>query len=427
MAYISDIEQLSYLGAVARQFSIDFRLYGGVAFRCVRLKFQSQVDKPLDLFELTPFAADIDLVHSGTDTQTPAVFEALLKAVPDADCFRWEIRSEASQRVYERSLRVGGVVPARTLSLVDDGVTELIDPTSGSRDIATSNYRYHVSPFFKESELYKNGQDLPILSALLYLQTLFEASVPADKMKDQDGWHAAKQVFSTHGQFQTLARLQQHSYLRARFRYLLLNAFASAPTDAEFFAAAEQVGLKEFIASAQSSLPNNPDSITLGQLTTSSPPVTSVLSSSSCTVGDIPRVPLSTEAWTPQAPDVDIRLGPGQEMLLVSPKMALRPGAAPSVVRAEGGAIEFLHFRIPQKFTSDWVGFDERRLSLIMQLRLSANHSWSTLALPCVAFKRTKSGAVEFRVNCFGYLESFATTGTAEMRVCVVGLAEKVH
>src|SRR5690242_10552140 len=109
MPYISDIAQLGELSEIGRQFGVKFRLHGGVASRLVRRAIGRTVFEPFDLFDLTPFTADVDLLHSGTETQTPDILAAIFFTVPGADCFRWELRTESSQAIYGEALPSGGI------------------------------------------------------------------------------------------------------------------------------------------------------------------------------------------------------------------------------------------------------------------------------------------------------------------------------
>ena len=426
MPFISDIEQLSQLGEVAQQFSVKFRLHGGAAFRCVRLASRRGVlEKPINLFDLTPFTADVDLLHSGTEKQTPEILQKILDAIPCADCFRWELRTESSQAAYSNALVVGGVIPARTISLVDDGITELLDPASGYQDISSSSYRYQLSPFFKTSKLYKIGRDLPVFSALLYLQTLFEGSVDVQKMSTQPGWPAARQVFLGHRDFQTASLLQSNAYLRGRFRYLLINAFASAPSASDFISVADQVGLSRFVEDVAPSFA--PDATLLFDLSKQEPTKSqTVLMSSSRIVGDVFRTPLTNTGWSNSPDDLKLALATPQRALLASPIIPLNAGVAPSKITSSDGEIEFLHFQLPAEVAGhmkeQWKADD---LSALVSLRTNDESPWATLPLPCVAFRQSGSMRIEFRINGFDYLEGFARTGSASLRIHIVGLTQQ--
>ena len=250
---ISDIEQLRYLDPIARKIGVRFRLNGGVAFRCA-LQFTAEHKIPLSLFDLVPLTSDIDLVHSGAEKQNSEILRKIIEQVPDAECFRWEIRSQAAQRYFDKLQPSGGVIPARTISLTDGPDGTVVDPAFGHDEIVSKRFRYFINPFFKSAPLYRAGRDLPALSALLYLQTLFEAGIDVSSLNNQPGWTAAVEAFSKSSDHECQGLLQQHAYLRSRLRYLLINAFLSAPKREIFFQAAREVGLRDFLKTVSTSL-----------------------------------------------------------------------------------------------------------------------------------------------------------------------------
>src|SRR5262245_35621253 len=118
------IDQLTYLNKIS---DVKFTLHGGVAFRYALLQTSLEAaptqlraestatpsDQSIDLFDLAPFTTDIDLSHSGPPA--PGILEQILRHVPNADCFRWDIRSEWEQERIRSFLSYG--IPARQLSL----------------------------------------------------------------------------------------------------------------------------------------------------------------------------------------------------------------------------------------------------------------------------------------------------------------------
>src|SRR5688572_20452609 len=111
MPTISDIDQLQSLEAIGREIGVSFTLHGGTVFRFVsRLILNNDsipispdgeaISKKVDLYDICPFTADIDLVHSGPAAKTRHVLDAILECVPGAECFRWEIRSADENEPY---------------------------------------------------------------------------------------------------------------------------------------------------------------------------------------------------------------------------------------------------------------------------------------------------------------------------------------
>ena len=89
------------------------------------------------------------------------------------------------------------------------------DPAGGLRDIAARRFRYARSPLFRQSQLHRAGRDIEAFSALLYLQPLAEASIPADAQAAQPGWVEVSAVFADGlSDVSLVPMLQQHAYLR---------------------------------------------------------------------------------------------------------------------------------------------------------------------------------------------------------------------
>src|SRR5207248_194030 len=162
-----DIQGLSELRTICRLFGIQVTAYGSM----IRRLLSSQSNNP-DLFELTPFASDIDLIHTGSTDQTPKILDAIYEHVPLAECFRWELRSVEEYAVYEQAMRTNGVTPANLMSMSTDPSQRFRDPWDGESDIRERRFRYVRNGFYEESPLYKAGRDLEIFSVLLYFRVL---------------------------------------------------------------------------------------------------------------------------------------------------------------------------------------------------------------------------------------------------------------
>jgi hypothetical protein len=90
---------------------------------------------PLDLFELTPFTSDVDLMHSGPSNLTPAILDEILADVPAAECFRWELHSEQEVRRTFSAQAKSNLIPARLVEVGMQAPDGLLDPTGGADDI----------------------------------------------------------------------------------------------------------------------------------------------------------------------------------------------------------------------------------------------------------------------------------------------------
>jgi hypothetical protein len=412
---ISDVEQLAYLGPIARRFGIDFRLHGGVASRVV-----ARADgrtRPLDLFELTPFASDIDLLHTGAPGITGAIRDAILNEVPAAECFRWELRTEGEQRSIDRAMGLVGAVPARTISLVDSIGGQIIDPASGELDIEHGQFRFYFNPYYATSEAFRAGRAIPALSALLYLQTLFEAGLTGDQLFSQPGWGQAVGAVQTCVEDEVLRQIEEHAYLRARFWYLALNAFAAAPTRADFQLAAESLGLNYLLK-----LQSLPGSLLwpLNSLVDDSAGKT--FTSSAHLRGDAYRLERSfSAAMDPAPPGIPLATN-RQAALLTVPLNVMSRGIASSAAKASGGS-EFFHLALPQAALNACAQIqDDARLSAIVQFG-DFREPWVSVPLPCVVQrKHLADDRLFLRLNLFGLPEAMLNAGKSPVRVCLVGL-----
>jgi hypothetical protein len=424
MPTIWDIEELRPLEAIGLRHRLSFTLRGGAAFRlALRLNSGGELDdSPISLFELIRFTADVDLVHSGQPKTTGELLDAILSEVASAECFRWELRSESEDRIYQDQLARGNFVPARLMRVGEDPAMGLIDPANGRADIQTRKFRYHRNPLFRLSPLFLAGRDLEVFSALLYMQTLFEAGV-TEPDRTQPGWEAAEAVFHDASSNREVRRLlEEHAYLRCRLRYLLVNAVAAHPSRAVFRRVAEAVGLRGFIAAvAGAGRPVQLDQDLLRFFTTNEK-ASFVLASSARLGGDTLRLPLTMNEWLPEtslgtaAPSPVPRLGPNQQLFLVSPEMELEPGTSASSRAAPSGPQEFVYFELPfmpsaaagaQPGTPHQINGED--FSGFLTILKADGKQWLPFALPNVveqgSWSRGGENRIAVRINCLGLLE----------------------
>jgi hypothetical protein len=441
MPTIWDIDELRPLEAIGQRHGLAFTLRGGAAFRlALRLNSGGELEaSPISLFDLARFTADIDLVHSGPPEITGELLAAILSEVPSAECFRWELRSESEDRAYQDRISRGNLVPARLLRVGEDPVTGLIDPANGWADIQARKYRYYRNPLFRLSPLFLAGRDLEVFSALLYMQTLFEAGV-TEPYAAQPGWQAAVEAFhyaATDGGVRR--QLEEYAYLRCRLRYLLVNAIAAHPSRDAFRNVAREVGLRGFIAAvAGAGGPVQLDQNLLRFLTTGEP-LSFVLVSSARIGGDTLRLRLTTDDWSPPsllgttAPSFVRTLGPNQQLLLVSPEIKVEPGRSAASGAPPSGPQEFVCFELSFKPSPVSKGEPPRRaavqpparrdvpqlglrgindddLSGFLSLRKVGSKEWLPLALPNVVeqqrWSRDRDYRIAVRINCLGLIEA---------------------
>jgi hypothetical protein len=436
-----DIRQLAYLNDIE---GVQFELYGGAAFRFALQ--QDRGDAVVDLFDLAPFTTDIDLVHLGSTT--PRVFQQILKHVPNADCFRWRIRSQS-----ERPAGFWANIPARQISLTAQSIN---NPTSGLEDIRYKRFRFYPD---------RSSSHLEVLAALLYVQTLFEADLTREQLLDQPGMAAARDVFFQAAEDPTIAVLERDSYLRSQFTHLLLSCISSAPPDI-FRDIAEACGLRRFLSSiigvegftrVRGLISRELREYLLLTLLHHSPEGI-VLSPSAPLRAGRYRLPLATGHWVAGSSairrfeETGVDLAPRQQILLASPIMQVAAGGAPAAADADVAddarlpawfpfrlyrsnatyRQEFIYFQLPSEVYGA-LEFDDRDLSILAAVRpwwsRALKRRWSLFALPVVV-QRRRSGAgyrladLSVRANTLGLFGALARLPGAQAQFFVVGMAE---
>lgn len=124
-----DLAPFAGLEAVAREFHVRFRLYGGTASR---LWMRRELGFPdATLAELAPYASDINLDHDGDDALTPAILAAIDELVPGAVWCRWSLLGREAAAAQARRRASNTRIPLRDISFgshaeakVDDDAVE---------------------------------------------------------------------------------------------------------------------------------------------------------------------------------------------------------------------------------------------------------------------------------------------------------------
>lgn len=346
-ACLFDIPGLDGLAEVCSEFNVRLTAHGGLVRRLIlRLPAKDAWQSlSFDLFDLSPFASDIDLIHDGPDALTPRIQDSIYRHVPNAECFRWELRSAASRTTIETAVRFNNFIPATLMRLSTFPGSGIWDPWDGWGDIKASppSYRFIRNGFYKESPLYKAGKDLELFSALLYLQVVLEAGVSADILTGQPGMKVARFVIGDFGSDLTsVIALQESAYLRSRLLYLFKNLVTAAHSAAALDAALDASDFN----SLQQSLNQHIGSLGASVKSLYSPPPKSVATTGRVG-GDVFRLPHTTDAWTSddasellgdvlkvsqqlKGVGVDEALGAEQTVLLASPLIPVSGGRTPS-------------------------------------------------------------------------------------------------
>lgn len=433
MPTLWDIEQLRSLEQIGLDKNISFVVRGGVAFRLALASTSESTRSALyDLFQLTPFTADVDLSHSGASALTTSLRNDILAVVPTAECFRWDLQSADELEESFSSEPRANLIPARMIEITGEVPEGLRDPARGLQDIRSRRFRYYRHPSFRRSRRYRDGRDLEVFSALLYLQTLAEAGIIADDQASQPGWSSAVEVF-VEGMRDAELRLllQEYPYLRSRLRRLLVNLAAAHPRRDSFVRMSIRSGLQLFVdAIADSVWPNNS---LIDFFRGRHSPNGIAFCESDRVGGDVYRLEAMSSNW----PSPDIvplpELGGLQQVVALSPPLRLGP-AGPDTIDASFGEKtepsipfqEFVHFELP-----DFPDFNLLNYSEIPEEDMSAflmikhvDDQWTYHSPPCVVqthrFNKSEMCRAAIRINCLGLLSIAAKQGAEEVRAVLV-------
>jgi hypothetical protein len=385
-------------------------------------------EKTVDLFDLTPFTADVDLLHSGSTRKTKELLETILRVVPNADCFRWEVRSQDEQHQFREAFEYEHQIPARCLLLTVNGIH---DPLGGIEDIRARRFRFIYRETFNKSPLFQQGRSIEVFAALLYMQTLFEADLSNKEWSNQPGLNDAFVIFKRAASEATERALEQSPYLRTRLAYLLTNTVAAMPLGL-YPRLFRWTGFGKFLVWLArrnfpifSGIEDFLIELKLGHQPVLSP-------SSQLSRGGY-RLPFVTKAWSAMADGHEayshfpVPLAPGQTILLASPIMQLESGDAVCPQ-------EFVYFAVPQNEASYHIDqYLDIDLSMVVLVRgwwkkwwpFSSRHMYS---IPCVVQRRrTKNLRLEgthtllIRANVMDLYNVFAKFPGADSQFFLVG------
>lgn len=369
-----DIPGLEGLGRACRRFNVQFTAFGGLIRRYL-VWDEKNDETTVDLFDLTPFLSDIDLVHTGGPELTPHIYRFLQTDIPFAECFRWELRSVEENAPFFQAMQSNGIIPVNLMSLATNA--GLDDPWHGLRDIQNKKYRYIRNGFYPQSPLAREGRDLEFFSVLLYFRTLFEMGVSAADFRSQPGWEDAREVINDPRIIDIWIALQESAYLRSRLRYLLKSLNVASAAQSELEEVYLFSGLGSLLESFDRFCPTGnfsfEEPVPEGGYRNDTKLVSDqVLTSSGRIGGDFFRIPHKVGPWksgdeaastleemlakppiepTPGSDATDYggdrSLADGQDVLLASPLMMLTFGVAASSWLNQSTADEFLHFAVP--------------------------------------------------------------------------------
>lgn len=255
---LTDVVGLERLSDLCARFKVTITAHGSLLRHLVaRLSsstFESPTpddviltpEVPYDLFDLVPFASDIDLYHSGPDSLTDPLRATLLDLIPSAECFRWQLISSRQNEERMLSLHCSALIPANLLTLSTASQTGIHDPWRGISDIRTSTYRFIRNGFYSDSPLFRQNRDLELFSALHYFRVLLQSGIT--NYSGQPGFADAVAVLADAINRQSTANsLQSSPYLRARLRYLMCSLYCASQSDSQTSSLFTQTRLHDFI------------------------------------------------------------------------------------------------------------------------------------------------------------------------------------
>jgi hypothetical protein len=395
--YLFNVPGLEGLEEVCRAQDISLTCHGGAARRIAALASERETLEGWDIFDCVPFSSDIDLVHSGSPGQTPAVRREVHRAVPFAEQLRWEILSREQYAAFEEGKPYSPIVPSFWIELSSDEGWR--DPWNGLDDIATRSFHFQRNGFYARSPLYNAGRDVELISVLLYYKALLDVSGASP---ESDGLAVARRIIEEAAGTDTTIRLQESAYLRSRLRYALTSIKAAAPEDLKPSAPRFTDWGLSMLEPLLKRLSGAEELLQILNWE----PEQGYLSVSSRIGGDIYRLPpVSTDAWTSGSaaadsfarmakeisPTEEIQLESGQTLVVGSQLMECRPGTAPSAQDSE-----FVHFSVK---TGIPVSARPQGLSAICLVK-KPNHPGFAYSAPAACSILTQNDSEHLQVRC---------------------------
>ena len=421
-----EIPGFAGLRDVTNTFGIELTVHGGFVRRLMTVFRKSETEQRYPE-EVAFFSSDIDVIHSGTMTQTPGITEAVISAIPFGESIRWQVKSSEENAVFESAMPFNGIVPANLMSITTSQNWGVRDEWHGQVDIRGRKYRYIRNGFYKKSPLYQAGRDLEVFSALLYFKVLVDDLIVGADLEKQPGLNDAKTVIhSACSSSLMLGSLQESAYLRARFLYLIKDIRALALSSSDWKHQVEAFGLDRLVEYLQEDAMFNLGK-QVGELVQQKRTVTI----SARLAGDQYRLEESEESWqfndnaAKQLEETFARysnsivekqepeLGDGQRVVCSSPSLSINQGRSSSSQSGES-THEFFHFAVPISVKQDksWLASGNSEFAVLVELSSSLRQSNIgkpvILSVPsvCTVVARENEGMMYVRVNAFGFLEN---------------------
>lgn len=223
-----DLPAFAGLETVGREFNVRFRLFGGAASRLAMALWH---DRRLSrtLVDLTPFASDVDLEHSGDDARTAEIQAAIDAYVVDAPWCRWSLVGHQTAAVLRARRARSTQVPLRNVVFESWRPSEVDD--QAVEDLRSLSVSIQPHPRFAETEARRSETDLEIFGLLLALNAATDLAFAADAPVNVDT-DAAALLLGRYIRSDDAAVLARQPHLRRRLYYLTAALVArSARTD----------------------------------------------------------------------------------------------------------------------------------------------------------------------------------------------------
>jgi hypothetical protein len=168
---LQDLSPFASLERIGRDFSVQFLLYGGAATRAA-MRLAYRPDQDFDLFDLSPFASDLDLVHTGEAKLTARISVAIADEVPFATWCRWSLIDWSKWQEVAANMRKGAQVPLRRIIFCTDGHTPW--PLRAAHDLSHRRVSIRRTSRFGATSFARSGRSLEVFTLLMALNTVVE-------------------------------------------------------------------------------------------------------------------------------------------------------------------------------------------------------------------------------------------------------------
>jgi hypothetical protein len=220
-----DLPAFAGLETVGREFNVRFRLFGGAASRLAMALWH---DRRLSrtLVDLTPFASDVDLEHSGDEARTSEIQAAIDAYVVDAPWCRWSLVGQQTAATLRARREESTHIPLRSVVFESWRASDVDDQVIEDLQSLRVSIRPHRS--FAETQARRSETDLEVFGLLLALNAAADLAFAADAPVNVDV-DAAALLLGRYIRSDDAAVLARRPNLRRRLYYLTAALAARSP------------------------------------------------------------------------------------------------------------------------------------------------------------------------------------------------------